>query len=100
MTDLPAQIKIARLQRQMEYVSSVITNIPSAISGIGRINSYTDLRAATNVNLAQDTVAVKLDINNNAGMFSVDATDASADDGVNVIIDAAGRHWVRWGSII
>jgi len=100
MQDYVAQVKIARLQRQMEYVSSVINNIPSVISGVGRINTYTDLRAATNVNLSQDTVALRTDINGDSGLFSVDATDISADDGRNVIIDAAGRHWLRWGSLI
>lgn len=100
MTDLPAQIKIVRLQRQMEQLSSVINNIPSALSGIGRITSYTDLRQANNLTIAQDTIIVKEDYNGNAGVFSVDPDDVNTDDGVNVIIDQATRHWVRWGSII
>ena len=100
MTDLPAQIKIDRLQRQMELISSVINNIPSALSGIGRIGSYLELRQANNLTIAQDTIIVKEDYNGNAGVFSVDPDDVNTDDGVNVIIDQAARHWVRWGSII
>ncbi len=100
MTDLPAQIKIDRLQRQMELISSVINNIPSALTGIGRIGSYLELRQANNLTIAQDTIIVKEDYNGNAGVFSVDPDDVNTDDGVNVIIDQAARHWVRWGSII
>lgn len=100
MTDLPAQIKIVRLQRQMELISSVINNIPSALTGIGRIGSYLELRQANNLTIAQDTIIVKEDYNGNAGVFSVDPVDVNTDDGVNVIIDQAARHWVRWGSII
>ena len=102
MTDLPAQIKINRLERDLQDVAANTSAAISAAiaSGIGAIDTYINLRAATNLSLTHSTIALRSDINGNSGFFSYDSTSTAADDGANVIVDLAGRRWVRWGSLV
>lgn len=100
MTDLPAQIKIRRLQAVVDWLSSVVYGIAGGASGIGRISNYIALRAQNAITLQYQTVFVLADINGNAGLFSYDSGSVEPDDGVNVIVDLASRRWVRVGSPI
>ena len=98
MTDYPARVEIARLKRTVAYLSSVIANVQGGASGIGRISNYITLRNHTAVTLTFMTVFVFEDINGDPGIFNYDSSSTDADDGVNVIIDASSRRWVRAGS--
>lgn len=54
--------------------------------------NLTAMRAAT---ITAQVVTLKADANGSSGQFCLNATDANADDGVNVVIDAAGTHFTR-----
>lgn len=98
MTDYAAQVEIARLKRTVAYLSSVIASVQGGTSGVGRVSTYTDLRNHTAVTLTFQTVFVFSDLNGDCGIFNYDSGNVAADDGVNVIIDASSRRWVRAGS--
>lgn len=101
MIDIVAQIKINRIERDIENISgSVASVVSAAAAGVGVVDNYLTLRAATTITLTHPTIALRLDINGNSGLFSYDSTSTAADDGANVIVDLAGRRWVRWGSLV
>lgn len=98
MIDYSAQVEIARLKRTVAYISSAIINVTGGLSGVGRVSDYLALRAASPVNLTQDTVFMFADINGDPGLFALDESSNAADDGYTCVIDAIGRRWIRQGS--
>ena len=45
------------------------------------------------------TVLLEVDANGNSGWFVLDPTNTDSDDGVNVLIDAAGTHYRRVSAV-
>lgn len=54
--------------------------------------NLTEMRAAT---ITAQMVMLKQDANGNSGLFCLNGSDVSADDGVNTVIDAASTHFTR-----
>ena len=100
MSDYANQVEIARLKRAVANLSSSIISLTSAASGIGRVGTIAELRAATATTITLDTVLLFADDYGNPGMFAINSISSAADDGVNTIVDASSRRWIRLGAIV
>lgn len=100
MSDYANQVEIARLKRAIADLSSSIISLTASAAGIGRVGTIAELRAATAVTLTYDTILLFSDDYGNPGMFAINSISSAADDGVNTIVDAASRRWIRLGAIV
>lgn len=98
MIDYGTLVRVNRLQRTVDWLSTVIDTIAGGASGIGRISNYVNLRQQTTSTLNYITVLVMEDANGDAGIYNYSSSSTAADDGVNVIVDTSSRRWLRVGS--
>jgi hypothetical protein len=101
MTDYPTAYQLERLKRTVNYLASVVAANQAAAGtyGSGSLLTLAALRLADNVTLQAGTVFVFADVNGDPGVFYYESTSSAADDGLNVVVDAAGRRWLRLGPI-
>lgn len=95
--DVPLRIIVGRLRATVNALAFQVGIISQTVtSGITFVDDLTQFRAHNLVTLPSTSVILSQDAQGDAGIFRVDPFDANPnDDGINRVIDASGRHWIR-----